>query len=62
MSEQKWGDWSHRQRRDDRCLTDYQMISIPHFRSVIAGVTSLTWLPRNELLAHKTGRKRTAGF
>lgn len=24
------------------------MISIPHFRSVIAGVTSLAWLPRKE--------------
>ncbi len=27
---------------------DYQMISIPHFRSVIAAVMSLAWLPRSE--------------
>lgn len=26
------------------------MISIPHFRSVIAGVTSLPWLPLAELI------------
>lgn len=51
MSEQKCGDWNHRQLggRGPHLSSDYQMISIPHFRnSVIVQVMLLAWLPPKE--------------